>query len=72
MIFIGILIISEAQFSPGIVVKTICIDGLEFVISYPIRWKMGHPVPGEATPSIVQVYEKSDYAHGSPKPKNCK
>ena len=71
-IFIGIIILSEVQFSPGIIVKTVCIDGLEFVVAYPLKWSMGNILHAKAPTSVIQVYDKSDYAHGSPQPKSCK
>lgn len=59
--FLGIVIMSEAQFAPGIMVKSVCINGYEYVITYPLKWTMGSPIPAEAQTSVVQVYENSPY-----------
>lgn len=71
---IGIVVLSQTELPPGLMVKSICINGYEFIVTYPIKWNMGKPLAGEFV-SVVQVYERARTHSGThlpPQPKQCK
>lgn len=73
-LILGIALMSQVDIGSNIYMKTVCVNGYEFVITYVGQKGTGSVGSFDGSISVNQIYQKIDDNAGNPSsvPKKCK